>query len=71
MVFVVFWVGVGCFRAGQIHNQIANTRDMQRRQQQLLIAPWQKPGPTQSPSRVSAELTLLKSHPPIEEDEAA
>lgn len=71
MVFIVFWIGVGCFRAGQIFNQLAITRDMQQRQRQLLIAPWQKPGQPQSPSRVSAELTLLKSHPPIEEDEAA
>lgn len=71
MVFVAFWVGVVCFRAGQIHNQIATVRSMQQKQRQLLIAPWQAPGTPLLPSRVSAEMTLLKSHPPIQEEEAA
>lgn len=71
MIFVTVWIGVGCFRAGQIHNQISTARDMSQRQRQLLIAPWQATGQPLLPSRVDPALTLLSTYTPIEEDEAA
>lgn len=71
MIFVSFWVGVGCFRAGQIQNQMATSREVQHRQRQLLIAPWQAPGPPLLPSRVDPGLTLLSTHTPIDQEEAA
>lgn len=70
MIFVTCWIGVACFRAGQIQNSIASARDMQSRQRQLLIAPWQKPGPPLLPSRVNPEIALLSTYTPCE-DEAA
>jgi hypothetical protein len=71
MVFVTFWIGVACFRAGQVNNQIANARETQRRQQQLLIAPWQAPGPPLLPRRVDPGLALLSAYTPQDEEEAA
>ena len=71
MCFIAFWVGVGCFRAGQIASQISYAREIQHRQRQLLAAPWQAPGPPLFPSRVNPEIALIRSHPPIEGDEAA
>lgn len=71
MVFIVFWVCIGSFRAGQIQNQIRNIRETQHRQRQMLIAPHVAPGPPLLPSRVDPGLTLLSRWTPIEEDEAA
>lgn len=70
MIFISFWIGVACFRAGQITNQISTAREIQHRQRQLLIAPWQKPGQPLLPSRVNPEIALLSTYTPCE-DEAA
>lgn len=71
MVFIVLWVGVGFFRAGRDYERMSYAKDVQHRKGQMIMAPHIAPGPPLLPSRVSAELTLLKSHPPIEEEEAA
>lgn len=71
MIFVTVWIGVVCFRAGRIYDRISSTREIQHRQRQLLIAPWQAPGPPLLPRRVDPGLTLLRTYAPIEEDEAA
>jgi len=70
MTFVTFWIGVACFHAGQIANQMANVREIQHRQRQLLIAPWQAPDPPLLPSRVDPGLALLSTYT-AREDEAA
>lgn len=71
MIFVTVWIGVGCFRAGRIYDRISSTQEIQHRQRQMLIAPWQAPGQPLLPSRVDPGLTLLRTYAPIEEDEAA
>lgn len=70
MLFVTIWIGVGCFRAGQIYNQVANVREIQHRQRQLLIAPWLAPGQPLLPSRVNPEIALLSTYTRDEEEAA-
>ena len=69
MLFVTIWIGVGCFRAGQIYNQMSNVREIQGRQRQLLLSPWQAPGPPLLPSRPSPEIALLSTY--TQDEEAA
>jgi hypothetical protein len=71
MIFVTFWIGVACYRAGWIAHQIANVREIEKRQSQLLIAPWQAPGPPLLVHRVDPGLALLSTYTPQDEEEAA
>ena len=71
MVFVVCGVAWAAFLAGGIAYQMRSARDIQHRQQQMLIAPWQAPGPPLLPKRVDPGLALLSRYTPIEEEEAA
>jgi hypothetical protein len=44
---------------------------VQRRQRQMLLAPWIKSGPALLPSRVDPGLTLLRNYMPSEDEEEA
>jgi hypothetical protein len=71
MVFIVFWVGVGFFRAGRDYERMSHEKGVQRRRQQMLLAPHIAPGPPLLPRRVDPGLALLSRYTPIEEEEAA
>ncbi len=70
MLFVTIWIGVGCFRAGQMYNQVVNVREIQHRQRQLLLSPWQASGPPLLPRRPSPEIALLSTYTQAEEEAA-
>jgi hypothetical protein len=71
MIFVSFWIALAAFFAGRAMEQITNAREVQRRQRQMLLAPWIKSGPALLPSRVDPGLTLLRNYMPSEEEEEA